>query len=93
MRVAQTRIEKHHQHIDRDIDADEEQRKCQHNGLNQRQVAANDGINRQTAYAGVAEQTLYQHGAPQNERELHRRQRQRRRDGIGQSLDQQHMHG
>ena len=58
----------------------------QHEALDQRQVAVDHRLDRHVADARIGEDALDDHGAAEQEGELHAGQRQRRADGVAQRL-------
>jgi hypothetical protein len=57
-----------------------------HQALDQREIAIDDGIDRQIADAGIGEDALDDHGAADQEGELNAGERQRRADRVAQRL-------
>src|SRR5579883_1170839 len=58
-------------HVDDEIERDEEHGEGEDEPLDERQVAVDDGADRHIADAGIAEDALDQHGAADDEGELH----------------------
>ena len=69
--MAQPRIEQRIHHVDGEVDQHEEQREDQHDALDQRQVAIDDGVDRHVAEALVGKQPLDDDRAADEEGELH----------------------
>ncbi len=84
--MAQPRVQKGIGHVHDQIHGREYRGEEDHDSLDQRQIAVDDGIDGHVAKPLIREQPFDDDGAADQERELHPDQRQRRQDGIGQRL-------